>query len=218
MPRPLSAAARTALRSSTVAVIWLLTLETAEGTLRISNVNRDISFGGNTYEAGQDKWFIQGQITTGSGLIPEPITVAFDGSERFDDADFVGRLLDRTWHQRAATLEGILADPETGAVIDSYYTWRGRMDTLTDGDALGGVSQVIVSLEGGTFRALDRNYTTCGHNDHRRRDSNDHFFQNTGSKASTSIPFGTRNVDIAGEHGVSRARPIRGVNAPYKVW
>jgi hypothetical protein len=200
MPLPLTTAARNALAAGNVALAWLLTIETDEETLRGWDKNISISYGGHTYEPLGEKFSIAGTINMGVDLVPEQLSFTFDGVDQSDDASFIGRLLDNSWHQRRVTLVGLVLNPATNftQVIGEHITWKGWLDTIKTADAVGAVSQVTLNCESGVFRALDFNPTTCSDADQKRRLSSDQFFRNVALKPQQDVPFGTGWSNIPG--------------------
>jgi|GEM_PF-2087603 len=200
MPLPLTTDARAALEAREVAIAWLLDLYTDEGTLRCWDQAIPITYGGDTYEALQDRWRIEGEIKIGADLTPEPLTIAFDGAPQTDDASFIGRLLDRTWHQRRMRLRGLLMNVSSNFVtaIGVHMTWNGWMDTISTSDGVGTASVVTLNCESGILRALDMNLTACTDEDQRRRLSTDQFFRNVALKPAQQVPFGTKWINIPG--------------------
>ncbi|HPE49721.1 MAG TPA: hypothetical protein PLR76_15060 [Hyphomonas sp.] len=203
MPLPLTTDARNALAAREVAHAWLLELFTDEGTLRGWDKPVPITYGGDDFEALGDQWGISGEIRLGADLVPEPLTITFDGAPQNDDASFVGRLLDRSWHQRRMRLRGLLLNVSSNftTAIGIHLDWNGWMDTISTTDAVGQPAQVILNCEGGVFRALDRNLTLCTHADQQRRSATDTFFKNVALKPQQDVPFGTKWSNIPGANG-----------------
>jgi hypothetical protein len=203
MPLPLTTDARNALEAREVAVAWLLDLYTDEGTLRCWDKHIAITYGGDTYEALGDRWRIDGEIKLASDLVAEPLTILFDGAPQTEDTAFVGRLLDRGWHQRRMRLRGLLLNVASNftTAIGVHLEWNGWMDTIETTDAMGQPSLVKLTCEGGIFRAIDRNMTLCTDSDQRRRDPDDAFFRNVALKPSQDVPFGTKWSNIPGSSG-----------------
>jgi hypothetical protein len=188
-----------------------LTLETAEETLRCCSRDGDISHEGHVYEKAPDNWRVSGEISGSNALVPEPLRFAFDGGEADDDATFVGKLLDNTWHQRPARFIGLLLNPDRLEVIDTFFEWRGKMDKVGTTEQIGAPSMITLSCEGGTFRALERNFSTCSDQSQRLRNTGDTFFSNTGVKPSQQIPFGTKWVNVPGHAGASSGGSYSGI-------
>jgi hypothetical protein len=203
MPLPLTTAARNALAAREVAHAWLLDLYTAEGTLRAWDKNIPITYGGDAYEAQFERWRIEGEIKVGVDLTPEPLTIVFDGAVQSDDASFVGRLVDSTWHQRRMRIRGLLLDVSSNftTAIGVHLEWNGWMDTIQTNDGIGNTSTVILNCEGGILRALDQNLTLCTDADQRRRLSTDEFMRNVALKPAQEVPFGVAWSKIPGGLG-----------------
>lgn len=203
MPLPLTTAARNALAAREVAHAWLLELFTDEGTLAAWDKTIPITYDSTDFEALADQWEISGEIRLGADLVPEPLTLTFDGAAQSDDTSFVGRLLDRTWHQRRMRLRGLLLDTSSNftSAIGVHLDWNGWMDTINVTDAVGQPAQVVLGCEGGVFRALDRNMTVCTDPDQRRRSATDAFFRNVALKPTQDVPFGTTWANIPGGNG-----------------
>lgn len=203
MPLPLTTDARNALAAREVAHAWLLDLYTTEGTLRCWDQIVPVTFGGDDYEPLGDRWRIEGEVKVGVDLTPEPLTLVFDGAPQLDDASFVGRLVDRSWHQRRMRLRGLLLNVTSNFTtpIGVHLEWNGWMDTLETSDGVGDVSTIILNCEGGLLRALDRNYTACTDADQRRRLLTDQFMRNVALKPSQEVPFGTTWQNVPGGRG-----------------
>jgi hypothetical protein len=203
MPLPLTTAARNALAAREVAHAWLLDLYTAEGTLRAWDKNIPITYGGDDYEAQFDRWRIEGDIKIGVDLTPEPLTIVFDGALQSDDASFIGRLVDSTWHQRRMRIRGLLMDVSSNftTAIGVHVEWNGWMDTIQTNDGIGNTSTIVLNCEGGIMRALDQNLTLCTDADQRRRLSTDQFMRNVALKPSQEVPFGVSWSKIPGGPG-----------------
>jgi len=216
MPLPLDTDTRNALAAREIASAWLLELfcESAGGspaTLRGWNQTETITYGGSDFAALGDAWGISGEIRAGADLVAEPLTFWFDGAVQLDDASFVGRLLDRRWHQRKIRLRQLLLVPTSNfaTTIGVGLDWRGFMDTIGAPEGDGGPSRVVLSCESGTFRARARNMTTVTDRDQRLRDADDACFRNMAVKPFQDIPFGTSWSNVPGSRGGS------GSSAPY---
>ena len=203
MPRPLTTDARNALRNDRhKALAWLLELTTTDGVLAGWNQTKPVTYDSTDFEALGDRFRLAGELKLGTDLVAEPLTILFDASIDLDSDTFIGRLMDRTWHQRRVRLRGVLFDTSSEWVtpIGTVIDWRGFMDKL---ERVEGAEGVVTSLtcEGGTFRALARNMHTCTDLNQKDRASGDLFFQNTGIKPTQDIPFGVHwgNVPGSGE-------------------
>lgn len=201
MPRPIGSNGRQALQASTVVPVWLLTCEPVDLTLRCCSWSETIVYDGESYDAAPEDWRIEGEITGSSSLVPEPLRMSFDGAYQYDDASFIGRLLDSKWHQRPVSLQGLLLDPDSYTVIVKFFEWRGRMDTITTSEAEAEQAVIALNCEGGTFRALERNFSSTSNESQRKRSATDAFFANAGSKTSQQIPFGQSWVNVPGYAG-----------------
>jgi hypothetical protein len=203
MPRVLTAPVLAALEAGTIAHGWLIDLFTDEGTLRAWDKPMSITYGGNLYEPLGDSFELAGELRLGPDLVPEPLTFTFDTSPADDDASFVGRLLDRQWHQRKARLTGILFVPGTNfqTQVGKHIEWNGVMDTIETAEIDNGQSRLVLNCEGGIFRALDRNMTTCTDFDQKKRDPVDRFFGNVALKPRQDVPFGRSWSNIPGGSG-----------------
>lgn len=204
MPLPLDTATRNALGAREVACAWLLELfcESTGGSpayLRGWDKTEAITYDSVTFEALGDAWGINGEIRAGADLVAEPLSIWFDGSKQLDDASFIGRLLDRRWHQRKVRLRQLLMAPTSNFVtaVGVVLDWRGFMDTI-DAPEGEGPSRVTLQCESGTFRARARNMTTVTDMDQKRRDADDASFQNIATKPFQSVPFGTSWSNIPG--------------------
>lgn len=203
MPLPIDSETRDALVAREIAHAWLLELFTDEGTLRAWDKTEAMTFESNTFEALGDQWSIEGEIRAGADLVAEPLTISFDGSVQLDDASFVGRLLDRTWHQRRIRLRQMLLVPTSNFVtpVGIAFDWRGFMDTIDAPEGGSGPSKVVLNCESGTFRARARNMHTVTDLDQRLRDANDNSFRNIATKPFQDVPFGTGWTNVPGYRG-----------------
>lgn len=208
MPLPLDTDTRDALAAREIAVAWLLELfcDSAGGSpayLRAWNQTEAITYDSADFEPLGDAWGLAGEIRAGADLVAEPLTIWFDGAAQLDNASFVGRLLDRRWHQRKIRLRQLLMVPTSNFVtaIGVGLDWRGFMDSLDAPEGGAGASRVTLSCESGTFRARARNMTTVTDRDQRLRDSNDASFRNIAVKPFQDIPFGTSWTNIPGARG-----------------
>lgn len=223
MPLPLSDSTRSALAAREIAHAWLLDLycENADGspaTLRGWDKTEAITYGGDTYEPLADAWGIDGEIRAGADLVAEPLAIWFDGAAQLDDASFVGRLLDRRWHQRRVRLRQLLLAPGTNftSVIGVAFEWRGFMDKI-DAPEGPGASRVALGCESGTFRARARNMTTVSDRDQRLRDASDASFANMAVKPFQDVPFGTSWTNIPGYRYVGSSSGGRITDSP-SLW
>jgi hypothetical protein len=216
MPIPLTTQARAALSAREVAHAWLLDLYTDEGVLRCWDKGIAITYNSDAYEALADRWSIEGEIKIGVDLSPEPLTISFDGAPQSDNTSFIGRLLDRTWHQRRMRLRGLLLDTSSNftTAIGIHLEWNGWMDTIQTSDADGDISTVLLNCEGGLLRALDRNYTACTDADQKRRLSTDRFMQNVALKPQQEVPFGTTWQNVPGGRGYGNGGAGPGDDGP----
>jgi hypothetical protein len=194
-----------AIEDGTLSHAWLLELFTDEGALRCWDKPFDMTYLSNAYEGLNDSWSVEGEIRLGTDLVPEPLVFSFDASTQDDDASFVGKLVDRQWHQRKMRLSGLLLIPGTdfATPIGTHLVWNGTMDTVetTEGDV--GFQRLVLNCEGGIFRALDRNLTSCTDPDQKKRDSSDRLFENVATKPRQDVPFGRAWSSIPGGGGRS---------------
>lgn len=200
MPLAMSSETREALRARRIAIAWLLELYTDEGTLRSWSQRDAMTFEGNTFEAGVERWGISSELKCGRDLVPQPLVLWLDGVGQLDGASFTGRLLARKWHTRPIRLRQLICAPMTNfrVPIGIAYDWRGFMDTIDAAWGASGPLRIVLNCESGTFRSKGRNMTTLTDADQRRRDPNDGSFRNTALKGSQDIPFGDNWSNIAG--------------------
>lgn len=204
MPLPLTPEARDALEAGTVYHAWFLEMFPVQGALRGWTGRKAATYDGETFEGLRDRFSVTGTVNMGANLVPEPLNISFEGASQNEDASFIGRFLDRTWHQRRIRLRGVLLLPDMITPIGTHLDWFGRMDTLQTDDTDGGSSSVMLTCEGGTFRALARNMRTCTDADQRRRSSTDRFFEQTATKPQQDIPFGLTWSKVPGNGGRNR--------------
>jgi hypothetical protein len=205
MPLPLTTDTRDRLQSRQVGCAWLLELftESAGGSpayLRGWDKTETINYDSVDFEPLGDAWGISGEIRAGADLVAEPLTIWFDGSKQLDDASFVGRLLDRRWHQRKVRVRQLLMTSGSNftVAVGVALDWRGFMDRIETPEGDDGPSRVILTCESGTFRARARNMTTVTDMDQKRRDATDASFRNIATKPFQSVPFGTDWSNIPG--------------------
>lgn len=200
MPAPFSTAGREKLRARQISDAWFFDLYTDEGTLRGWNQQFAITLSGDEYEPLGDKIDIDVEINSGSDLVAEPLTIKFDGAAKLDNTSFVGRLLDRTWHQRRIRVRQFVFDVTSNKRSEAteVFSWYGNMDTLSDPEGGSGPAEIILNCESGTFRALARNNQTVTDVNQRLRDANDASFKNMSVKPFQRVPFGIGDHKIAG--------------------
>lgn len=200
MPLPLSTAARNAINAREVAFAWFVELHCDEGVLRGWDQFETITYGGQTYEPLGSTFSIVGELKAGGGLVAESLTVSFDGGGQYDDASFVGRLLDRSWHQRRIKIWNVCFDTSSNFVtaIGTVLEWYGYMDTIDAPEGSRGQSQIILNCESGTFRARARNLRTLTDVDQKLRDATDASFRNIAVKPFQDVPFGISWANIPG--------------------
>lgn len=190
MPRPLTAAARAALSARTLAVAYLFEAQADEGAQRINSWQETISYDGSSWAAAPNEWTLPQGIPLPQALVPEPFTMTFDGAHENDTGQFIGLLLSRTWHQRPCRFFGLLLNTTDYSVIDKFYEWRGRIDTIVSSKEVGSPATITMTLESGVFRAQEANNQTVSHNDQKRRDAADTMFRDMAVKQDQQIPFG----------------------------
>lgn len=190
MPRPLTAAGRTALQNRTLAVVYLLEVNTDEGAMRCNTWDMAISYDGDTWDAAPDRLRLPDGIRVSKALVPETFNVEFDGAYETDTGSFIGLLLTRTWHQRPVRFLGLLLDTSDYSVIDEFYQWRGFADKVAVTSGINQQATISLSMESGVFRAQERNHSTISHNDQKRRDATDTFFVNMAVKQDQQVPYG----------------------------
>ena len=202
MPRTMTSLAKDQLSSETLGIVWLLEITTDEEVMRCSNLPYAVTYESNNYEAsggvdGPD-WRVD-EIVWTSNLVPEPLEVEFDSSKENDTTSFFGRLVTKTWHQRPVKLKGIVAT--SGLVLVSeVMEWRGRADSMKIRTG-GRNAKAVLTVEGGTFRAVDVNHVYTDDETQRERSSTDSFFINTGVKPKQRIPFGISWSKVPGATG-----------------
>lgn len=155
-----------AINSGYIANAWLLDLYTDEGVLRCWDKERNASVLGGVYEGLSDSFAISGEIRLGSDLVPEPLVFTFDASPENDSGSFVGRLVDRQWHQRPIRMRGVLFQPGQDFItlIGSWIEWNGTMDTMEFFRSNRYAEQDSSELRGRDFPGSGQEF----HNLHRR--------------------------------------------------
>lgn len=205
MAIPLTAQQRADLNDPSIPkdVVWCLSINTDEGLLAINNRSTPVTYQSVAYEAGVDKWKVDGELAMGSNLVPETIQISFDASEIHDDTSFAGRLVDRTWHRRRVKIFLLLYNAATGAFICETRQVFAFADTLDDVDQVGAPAQLTMGCETGTIRALASRRNLCSDADQRKRNPTDAFFRNVGVKGSQQVPFGVAWSNVPGRAGAS---------------
>lgn len=200
MVRTWVSAVETAMNDGSLATAWLLEMSTDEDTLRTNDRSLDLTYNSVVYEAAFHAWHIEGEISTGANLVPEPLTLRFDGADQYDTSSILARLIARTWAQRPVTLTGLLLNTQDKSILGEFMVWKGRMDTMEFSEQPGGESLAVMTCEGGPFRVLGRNMTTASHADQQRRNSSDLLFKNQASKVGRRMPFGVKQVEVPGSN------------------
>lgn len=208
MPLPITSDVRARLEARQMTTSWLLELYTesvggSPAYLRGWDQSEAITYESVTYEPLGDAWGVMGEIRAGADLVAEPLTIWFDATEQLDDASFVGRLLDRRWHQRKVRLRQLITTQSSNFVTVNGVAleWRGFMDKIETNEGDDGPTRVTMTCESGTFRARARNMTTVTDLDQKRRDATDGSFRNIATKPFQSVPFGTSWSNIPGSRG-----------------
>lgn len=205
MPLPLTTPGRNALAAETIASAFLLELKTDEGTLRAWDKGHALTFETFSWEPMDSLWTITDALKSGADLVPEALTISFEGSEQYIDTSFVGRLLDRTWHQRKIRIRQLLFEPATNFItpIEVVYDWRGYMDTIDAPEGGRVVDVLVLNSESGMFGVHDSNVRTLTDQDQRLRDANDASFRNMALKINQDVPFGVGWSAIPGSSPVA---------------
>jgi hypothetical protein len=213
MPLPLSTEGRAALRGGTVFQAWLIELSCLGVTLRGWNQLTAMTFEGQTWEALGGQFEIVGEIAGGVDLQTEPFGVSFDGGRQHDNASFIGRLLDATWHQRAIRVRQLIMQPGTNFVtaVATALDVRGRMQTIEAAEGETGPSTVQLSCESGTFAVFGRALTVLSDADQRLRDPDDTSMRDIATKPFEDIPYGVSYAALPGT-AVTGGRGINGGN------
>lgn len=199
MPRPISTDVRNALKSRQISSAWLFEMFCDEGVLRAWDRRKPVTFESHSIEALSDQIKISGDVQLGNELVPEPLTIEIDAAKALDSDTFIGRFVDRTWYQRRIRVRQLLLVPmSNGTIIDPFYDWYGYMDNIDDLSGDGTPSKIILTCEGGIFRALGRNMRTYTDVDQRQIDPDDPSFVNTATKPFQSIPFGESWTNVPG--------------------
>lgn len=198
MARTISAAGKAALAAGRIKVAYLFEVVTDEITKRINTLNFDISYDGVTWDKSPTNWTLPDGIPVSRSLTPEPFPLQFDGGDESDTSTFIGDLLTRTWHQRPVRFFGLLFDPTDGSQIAMFYEWQGRADKIVASRGMDGAAIVTLTCESGVFRALERNLSTVGAQDQKRRDATDTMFRNMALKQGQQVPFGVSWSNIPG--------------------
>jgi hypothetical protein len=200
MPVPLTTDVRNAAAAREKASAWFFELFTDEGTLRAWDQNETITFDGQTFEPIGTTGRIEGEIRSSSNLVAEPLMIVLDGGKQSDDASFVGRLLDRSWHRREIRVRQVLFNVSTNFVttIGAAFDWLGHMDTIQAPLGVNAEASVILTCYSGTFLARARTLRTVSDVDQKMRDPTDASFKNIAVKPRQDIPFGTAWTTVPG--------------------
>lgn len=179
-------------------VVWGLSLNTDEGVLAISNLNVAVTVDTVTYEAGADKFKIEGDLTTGQALDAETLVVNFDAVDQYVSGSFLERLLNNTYHLRPMLLRLMIFRADTRAFIVAPREYAGFMDQIEFAERSQGESTASLNCETGTFRSADKRHITCSDADQRRRNATDRFFVNTAAAGTLQVPFGVPDSALPG--------------------
>lgn len=217
MPRELSPLGLLELQKEVLSEAYLLELECDEFTLRFNSRNSILSYDGALWEAAPDQWKVTSGLVGSSALVPEALTMEFDGGYQYDSGSIVARLLGATWHRRPMAFHALLLTPDNN-VVDRHYEWRGRIDKISSTEAIGGMSIISLIGESGTFRALDASNGTCSDVDQRSREPTDTFFENMASKRGKQWPFGQKWSEIPGASDGITATSQSNTGRPGPWW
>lgn len=147
-----------------------------------------------TYETMYGRVIVQKALRMAATLSSEPLQILLDASRSGDDEDFVGRLVDRTWHQCRMRVRQIRLNVATEEVDpEPFWEWHGLIDHMNlvrkpsaEGDE-GEPQYWEVKCEGGLFRVRGRRMRTRSHEDQQKRLAGDLFY--TGTPLMVSVPL-----------------------------
>ena len=168
----------------------------------------DLGEGAVTYEPMGERWLpAEDAISMGTDLEPTPLTMSFDASRVGDDSDFIGRFVDRQWHQRHARMTLLTFAVNTNFVtpIAPVVQWEGSMDFIDTPKTDGSPPRLALTLESGTFHYLARNVQTRTDENQQRFFPGDKFFQDLPALLGKQVPWHRSWSDIAAPAGTSKA-------------
>lgn len=175
-----------------------------EGSLHCWNQPGALSFESLVYEDMYGRIDVPSGITCQSDLVGETVRLEFDGSRINDDTDFVGRLVDLSWHQTPMRIRDVLLffdddDEHTAMVI---HTWHGLTDSSDFTEQPDAASLFVLSCEAGAYEYHRTNPIKRSDKDQSRRSPGDRFFELTARQAAQPyFAFGTSNSKIPGAIG-----------------
>lgn len=179
-------------------VVWALLLQPDGGDIAINSSNVELTYDSVTYAPGMDKFYLDGQLSTGAALVPESLAIRFDANDQYITGKPLYTLLQDDWHLRSMKLSCLFFNANTGSFIISPRSFFGTMERLSVQESPTGQAIALLECETGTFRALDSNRVTCSDRDQRLRSSTDSFFQNIAVTGTRQIPFGISTQNVPG--------------------
>lgn len=179
--------------------------------------NSDVS-----YESMCGRIIVKKALRMSASLSSEPLQILLDASRSGDDADWVGRFVDRKWHECRMRVRSIRLNVVTEAVDpEPFWEWHGLIDhaNLVRKPSVNGEEGEPqyweLKCQGGLFRVRGRRNRTRSHEDQQIRKAGDKFYQGTPlmvsvpliwNKAPAALPGVVSNGGAAGG-----ARPIGGL-------
>lgn len=228
MPFPLDTDTEAAIAAGRIKDAYLLDFYLDGLTLRAWNWPDDGAYPGTTeldgttsnqtYESMVGRMSIARGMRQSASLSSEPLIVTLDGSKSDDDADWVGRFVDGTWHQGRMRVRCVMRSMTTGALLaQPHWEWRGLIDHRNLTSQVDQPQTWEVKCQGGLFRVRGRRLRTRSHEDQQRRSAGDMFYVGTAkmvgvpliwAKAPANIPGIKSNGGSSQQGGRDAARDI----------
>jgi hypothetical protein len=162
-----------------------------------------------------ERLMLGGPITMAVDLQGETVTLLLDASAINDGADFVGAVVDASWHQRPVIIREVLFANTASfrSVIGALNTWYGLMDRDEFSEGEQG-SVWTLSCESGAFQYFRTNQHRRTNANQQRFASGDRGFEYTAAQVMQAVPFGqkanaaTSVPTTGGNQGIGRYRNV----------
>lgn len=178
----------------------------AASPIRVWSGYGPLTFDGRTFDPVGDRGLVQ--VAGGAlGAAAQAITLTLSGIE-----PDVLALLDASEVSGAPCILWRLIFDSSGTTLLGYNIWaRGRLDTLTVDEEIGGTSTITASLETPARGLGRRGARQRSDADQRLIDAADGFFKNTAFAAKKTLYWGGRKPSTAAE-------ALPGVGAGVNGW
>lgn len=149
------------------------------------------------YEPLYGRIVVNKQLRLSATLASEPCVIMLDASRSGDDEDWVGRFVDRNWHQCRMRVRQILLNFETEeASTDPVWEFHGLLDHRNLTRKAGEPLAWEVKCQGGLFRVRGRRMRTRSHDDQQKRKAGDMFYRATPLMVAVPLIWAKANASI----------------------